>query len=63
MKVENTKKAIILCSGGLDSSTILAIAQAKGYECHTLAFDYGQRHQSELNAAKRVSNALGAYDH
>ncbi len=56
-------KAVVLCSGGLDSSTILAIALQDGFECHTLAFDYGQRHQSELYAAERVSAALGADDH
>ena len=58
-----TKKAVVLCSGGLDSSTILAIAIDQGYECHTLAFDYGQRHSSELIAAKHVSDGLGALDH
>ena len=58
-----TKKAVILCSGGLDSSTILAIALKEGYECHTLAFDYGQRTRSELMAAQRVSQTLGAVDH
>lgn len=58
-----TKKCVVLCSGGLDSSTILAIAKAEGYECHSLAFDYGQRHRSELMAAKRVSKSLGALDH
>ncbi|MEQ9210772.1 MAG: 7-cyano-7-deazaguanine synthase, partial [Pseudomonadales bacterium] len=57
------KKAVVLCSGGLDSSTILAIALKEGYECHTLAFDYGQRHRSELLAAKRISKKLGADDH
>lgn len=57
------KKAVVLCSGGLDSSTILAIARSEGYECHTLAFDYGQRHHSELFAAQRVSQSLGAIDH
>lgn len=58
-----TKKAVVLCSGGLDSTTILAVAVDQGYECHTLAFDYGQRHRSELMAAQRVSKALGAFDH
>lgn len=57
------KKAVVLCSGGLDSSTILAIALQEGYECHTLAFDYGQRHRSELLAAKKISKKLGADDH
>lgn len=57
------KKAVVLCSGGLDSTTILAIAIDQGYECHTLAFDYGQRSKSELTAAQRVSTILGAKDH
>lgn len=60
---DSNKKAVVLCSGGLDSSTILAIALHQGYECHTLAFDYGQRHRSELRAASRVSESLGASDH
>jgi 7-cyano-7-deazaguanine synthase len=49
-----TKKAIILFSGGLDSSTCLAIAQQQGYECYALSFSYGQKHSSELEAAKRI---------
>ncbi|MGJ0485874.1 MAG: 7-cyano-7-deazaguanine synthase QueC [Methylomicrobium sp.] len=49
------KKAIILLSGGLDSITALALAQSQGYECHALSFDYGQRHNAELNAAKRIA--------
>lgn len=49
-----TKKAIILFSGGLDSSTCLAIAKAEGYECYALSFSYGQKHSSELEAAKRI---------
>lgn len=58
-----TKKAVVLSSGGLDSTTILAMAQAEGYECYTLSFDYGQRHRSELLAADRVSNAMRAHEH
>jgi len=56
-------KAVILVSGGLDSATLLAMAVAEGYECHTLAFDYGQRHRVELFAAERVSHSLGAIEH
>lgn len=56
-------KAVVLTSGGLDSTTVLAQAISKGYQCHSLAFDYGQRHVSELNAAARISQALGAQDH
>ena len=48
-------KAVILVSGGLDSSTVLALAKAQGFECYTLSFDYGQRHRAELEAAARVS--------
>jgi 7-cyano-7-deazaguanine synthase len=56
-------KAVVLVSGGLDSATVLAMAKAAGYDCHTLAFDYGQRHRVELAAAQRVSTALGACEH
>ena len=52
------KRAVVLLSGGLDSTTCLAIALNEGYECYGLSFDYGQRHRSELVAAERV--ALGA---
>ena len=54
------KKAVVLLSGGLDSATVLAMAQDRGYECHALAVDYGQRHRSELNAARRVADVAGA---
>lgn len=56
-------KAVVLLSGGLDSATVLADLCAKGYQCHTLAVDYGQRHRAELIAAERVSQALGAVSH
>lgn len=49
------KKAIILLSGGLDSITVLALAKRQGYECYALSFDYGQRHNSELIAAKNIA--------
>jgi 7-cyano-7-deazaguanine synthase len=57
------KRAVILVSGGLDSTTVLAMAQAQGYACYTLSFDYGQRHRAELLAAERVSIALGDVEH
>ncbi|WP_288368162.1 7-cyano-7-deazaguanine synthase QueC [uncultured Alcanivorax sp.] len=57
------KKAVVLLSGGLDSATCLAIARDQGYACHTIAFDYGQRTRSELDAAERVSGVLGALSH
>ncbi len=56
-------RAVVLLSGGLDSSTCLALARARGLECHTVAFDYGQRHRAELLAAERVAEALGASSH
>lgn len=57
------KRAVVLLSGGLDSATVLAIAANQGYDCYALSFDYGQRAQTELNAAKRVVSALGAKEH
>lgn len=57
------KKAVVLLSGGLDSATVLALACRDGFECHALSVDYGQRHQAELAAAKRVADALGAREH
>lgn len=56
-------KAVVLLSGGLDSATTLAIASSRGYECHALSVDYGQRHGSELRAAARVAQSIGARDH
>jgi 7-cyano-7-deazaguanine synthase len=57
------QKAVVLVSGGLDSATVLALAQSQGYECYTLSFDYGQRHRAELAAAQRVAQLMGAIDH
>ena len=55
--------AVVLVSGGLDSATCLAIARAEGFACHALSFAYGQRHEAELAAARRVADALGAIQH
>ncbi len=55
--------AVVLLSGGLDSSTCLAWARDRGFECWTLAVDYGQRHRVELAAARRVAQALGSAGH
>ena len=61
MKVD--KPAIILLSGGLDSATVLAIANEDGFACHALSFRYGQRHQNEIDAAVKVANAIGVATH
>jgi 7-cyano-7-deazaguanine synthase len=55
--------AVVLLSGGLDSTTCLAIARAEGYRCYALSFDYGQRHRLELECARRVAEAFGAERH
>lgn len=57
------KTAVVLVSGGLDSATTLALARAAGYLCYALTFDYGQRHRVELDAARRVTQNLGAVEH
>lgn len=57
------KKAIILLSGGLDSATCLAIAKNDGFECHALSFSYGQRHLSEITAARAIAKSMGVVDH
>ncbi|MDR6680135.1 7-cyano-7-deazaguanine synthase QueC [Pseudomonas oryzihabitans] len=56
-------KAVILLSGGLDSATVVAMAQAQGFACYTMSFDYGQRHRAELQAAVRVARQLGVIEH
>lgn len=60
---ENIRRAVVLVSGGLDSATVLAIARAEGYACHALSVAYGQRHKSELIAARNVAESLGAHEH
>jgi len=57
------QRAVVLLSGGMDSATVLAMAQAEGFECHCLTVDYGQRHRAELPAASRVAHTLGAAGH
>lgn len=61
--MESNKKAIILLSGGLDSATTLAIARNEGFKCYALTFRYGQRHEREIDAAKKVAVSLGAAEH
>lgn len=63
MAIPQQPKAVILLSGGLDSSTVLAIAKSQGYDCYCLSLDYHQRHNVELLAAQRVAQALGATEH
>jgi len=62
MNMGAKKNAVVLLSGGLDSATVLALAQQQGYACHALSVDYGQRHHAELMAAQRVAQALGAVE-
>lgn len=57
------KRAVVLLSGGLDSSTTLAIAKSEGFDIHALSFRYGQRHEVELRAARRIASALGIEKH
>ena len=61
--MSSSPKAVCLLSGGLDSSTCLAIARQEGFDCYCLSFDYGQRHRIELTAAAKVAKSLGAKDH
>lgn len=56
------KKAVVLLSGGLDSATTLAMARRGGFLCHALTFRYGQRHDREVEAARRVARSLGAVE-
>jgi 7-cyano-7-deazaguanine synthase len=56
-------KAVVLLSGGLDSTTTLAIAQNEGFETLTLSFDYGQRHRVELDRVRTIAEQVGAIEH
>ena len=56
-------KAVVLLSGGLDSSTLLAIAKSEGFDTYALSFRYGQRHQVEIEAARQVAQSLGVRQH
>jgi len=56
-------RAVALASGGLDSSTVMAIAKREGFDVYALSFDYGQRHRCELEAARRVAQSLGVERH
>src|ERR1700704_1225351 len=67
MAFDNTlavmKRAVVLLSGGVDSTTTLAVARERGFETYALTFPYGQRHAAEVEAARRVAQALGAAGH
>jgi 7-cyano-7-deazaguanine synthase len=57
------RQAVILLSGGLDSSTVLAIAKSQGFECRALSFRYGQRHEIELSRAREMAQRVGVSKH
>ena len=61
--MSEVKKAIILLSGGLDSTTTLAVAQSQGYHCYALSFHYGQRHNIEIEAAKKIAQHFAVTEH
>lgn len=61
--MDEKKKCVVLLSGGLDSSTVLAIAKSQGYQCHALTIHYQQRHHVELAAARKIASKLGVADH
>ena len=60
---KQNKKAVVLVSGGLDSATVLAIANSQSYQCYALSMDYGQRHRIELERAREVAQSIGAIEH
>jgi 7-cyano-7-deazaguanine synthase len=61
--MSHIKKAVVLSSGGIDSTTVMAMAKHEGFDIHSLSFFYGQRHAVELEAAQKVADALGAAEH
>ena len=63
MAENGLKNAVVLSSGGLDSTTVMAMMAAEGYEIYSLSFDYGQRHSYELEASERVASMFGVKSH
>jgi 7-cyano-7-deazaguanine synthase len=63
MKENLNKKAVVLLSGGLDSTTVLALAKSQGYQCYALSFRYGQRHEAEILAAKKIAESFSCAEH
>ncbi|MFH2127298.1 MAG: 7-cyano-7-deazaguanine synthase QueC [Pseudomonadota bacterium] len=63
IQADTQPRAVVLLSGGLDSTTCMAMAKAQGFQCHALSVLYGQRHEVEIQAARRVAQALGAAQH
>jgi 7-cyano-7-deazaguanine synthase len=63
VSLKEKRRGVVLLSGGLDSTTVLAIAQAEGYEVHAISFRYGQRHQIELACAQQIAQRAGATSH
>jgi 7-cyano-7-deazaguanine synthase len=61
--MKDKKNAVVLCSGGLDSATVMAIAKNEGYDIYALSFCYGQRHEIEIEAARRVAKVTGVKEH
>jgi 7-cyano-7-deazaguanine synthase len=61
--MNSTRKAVVLSSGGIDSTTAMAIAKHEGFKIYSLSFFYGQRHAFELEAAQKVANAIGVTEH
>ncbi len=59
MKSKISKIAVVLLSGGLDSATVLHLAQDQGYKCQVLIFDYGQKHKQEVACAVKLARASG----
>jgi len=58
-----SKRGVLLLSGGLDSTTLLALVSSEGYAVHALSFDYGQRHSAELSAARKIARRYGVVQH